>query len=104
MSYAVIKIGGKQYRVSKGDTLDIEKLDVEEGKAITFDEVLLVVDGEKVKLGSPKVKAKVKAKVVSQFRGEKIKVGRYRRRKRHHKVMGHRQYLTKVEITGIEHV
>ncbi|NCN58560.1 50S ribosomal protein L21 [Candidatus Roizmanbacteria bacterium CG22_combo_CG10-13_8_21_14_all_38_20] len=104
MSYVVIRTGGKQYRVSKGDLLDVEKLDVEEGKVITLDDVLLFVDDKKIKIGTPTLKTKVEAKVVSQFRGEKLRVGRFRHRKRHHKIMGHRQYLTKLEITGIEHV
>lgn len=104
MSYVVIRTGGKQYRVSKGDQLDVEKLDVEGGNAITFDDVLLFVDDKRVEIGTPILKTKVKAKVLEQFRGEKIRVGRFRHRKRHHKIMGHRQFLTKVEITGIEHV
>jgi large subunit ribosomal protein L21 len=103
MKYAVIKTGGKQYRVSEGDELDIEKLEIEEKKAVTFDVVLLVVDGEEVLIGEPKLaKAKVKGKVVKQYKGDKIRVARFRRRKRYSKVKGHRQLLTRVKITKIE--
>ena len=102
--YAVIKTGGKQYRVSQGDKLSVEKLNIEEGESVTFDDVLLVVDGRKIEIGNPKAGVKVLAKVLKQYRGDKIRVGRFRRRKRHHKIMGHRQYLTKVEITNIKYV
>lgn len=103
MKYAVIRTGGKQYRVRKGDELDIEKLPAEEGKTVTFDEILLFVDGERVELGQPRVKGlEVKAKVLRQFKGDKIRVGRFRHRSRHAKVKGHRQQLTKVKITEID--
>lgn len=104
MKYAVIKTGGKQYRVSEGDELDVEKLGTDKDKSIAFDNVLMVVEEGKVTIGEPEVKgAKVKAKVIKQFKGDKIRVARFRRRKRHHKVRGHRQHLTRVKITQIEH-
>ena len=103
MKYAVIKTGGKQYRVHKGDELEIEKLDIEEGKKVDFGDVLMIADDKKLDLGAPLIKnAKVTGKVISQFRGDKIRVARFRRRKRHSKVQGHRQYLTRVQITEIQ--
>lgn len=104
MAYVVIRTGGKQYRVSAGDKLEVDKLEVEEGKTITFEDVLLFVDDKKIDIGKPTLKTKVKAKVLKQFRGEKIRVGRFRHRKRHHVIQGHRQYLTMVEITDITNV
>lgn len=104
MQYAVIRTGGKQYRVRKGDELDVEKLPAEEGKTVTFDEVLLLVDGEKVELGQPRVKGlTVKAKVLKQFKGDKIRVGRFKHRGRYAKIKGHRQHLTKIKITDISY-
>jgi len=100
--YAVIKSGGKQYKVAKGDKLKVEKLDAEEGKSVKISEVLMVVDGDKVSVGSPYVKgAKVTAKVESHGRGPKIKIIKFRRRKHHRKQMGHRQAYTELAITGI---
>lgn len=99
--YAVIRTGGKQYRVTVGQELAVEKLDIT--GEVTFDEVLLVANGKDVKIGTPVVAgAKVKAEVVEQFRGEKVRIVKFRRRKHHMKQAGHRQYLTKVKITGIE--
>ncbi|RIY31306.1 50S ribosomal protein L21 [Psittacicella hinzii] len=98
--YAVIRTGGKQYRVTEGQTLSVEKLDAND--QVTFDEVLLVADGDKVTIGTPVVAgAKVTAKVVEQYRGEKVRIVKFRRRKHSLKQAGHRQYLTKVIITGI---
>jgi len=100
--YAVIASGGKQYRVEEGQVLHLEKLPQEEGETITFDQVLLVADGENVTVGTPVVdKANVSAEVLAQERGDKINIIKFRRRKHHMKRMGHRQYLTKVKITGI---
>ena len=100
--YAVIKTGGKQYRVAKGDVIQIEKLDVEEGASIDFDNVLMVGEGEDVKIGAPYVEgSKVTATVTSQMRGEKIEIMKFRRRKHHQKKTGHRQYLTQIEISDI---
>lgn len=102
MSYAVIKTGGKQYRVSVGDKLDVEKLEVEEGSDVTFDNVLLAGEGDSVRIGSPFVTgATVVARVLNQFKGEKVIAFKFRRRKGYHRKKGHRQFQTKVEITSI---
>lgn len=100
MSYAVIKTGGKQYRVSEGQLLVVEKLEAE--SKVVFDQVLLVASEGAVKVGKPLVEgATVEAEVVSQFRGEKVRILKFRRRKHHKKQAGHRQYLTEVKITRI---
>ena len=101
--YAVIKSGGKQHRVVEGETLKLEKLDVETGETIAFDDVLLVGEGESVKVGQPVVEgAKVSAEVVAHGRHEKIKIIKFRRRKHSMKRAGHRQWFTEVKITAIE--
>lgn len=100
--YAVIKTGGKQYRVSQGDTLKVEKLDAGEGDSVEFDQVLMVGEGEEVRIGTPYVKgSRVSARVKAQGRGSKVEIIKFRRRKHHMKRMGHRQSYTEVEITGI---
>ena len=100
--YAVIKTGGKQYRVSEGDTLRVEKLDAAAGDSIEFDQVLMVGEGKDVKIGAPTVDGgKVTATVKEQGRGNKVEIIKFRRRKHHMKRMGHRQDYTEVEITGI---
>ncbi|WP_020559150.1 50S ribosomal protein L21 [Thiofilum flexile] len=100
--YAVIATGGKQYRVAVGDIIQVEKLDKEEGSSFDFENVLMVGSGESVKIGAPYVTgSQVTAIVKSQMRGEKIEIMKFRRRKHHQKRTGHRQYLTKIEITGI---
>lgn len=97
--YAVIKTGGKQYQVSPGDKLEIEKLDAKEGEEIKFSEVLLKKLGEKLNVGKPFLKGEtVKAKVLSQKRGDKIRVAKFKAKSRYRKVKGHRQALTEVEI------
>ncbi|MBQ4089692.1 MAG: 50S ribosomal protein L21 [Clostridia bacterium] len=99
--YAVIKTGGKQYRVQQGDVIFIEKLDVQAGETVTFDEVLLV-SGDETTIGNPVVAgAKVEGKVLSQVKGQKIVVYKYKAKKNERKKQGHRQPYTKVEITGI---
>ena len=99
--YAVIKTGGKQYRVAKGDKLRIEKLPAAVGDTVTFGEVLLL-GGETITLGKPLVAgAKVEAKVVGQDRAKKIIVFKFRRRKNYRRKNGHRQPFTAIEITGI---
>jgi len=102
--YAVIKSGGKQYRVESGAQVRVETLAVDVGAAVAFEEVLLVGNGDKVKVGAPLVSgAKVKATVVSHGRGEKVKIFKFRRRKHSQKSQGHRQNYTEVridEITG----
>ena len=101
--YAVITSGGKQYKVSAGDVLSIEKLEPEVGSAVEFSQVLMIMDGTEAKVGTPYLAdAKVTAEVVEQTRGEKIKIIKFRRRKHHMKHQGHRQYLTVVKITNIE--
>jgi large subunit ribosomal protein L21 len=100
--YAVIATGGKQYRVQQGETLHVEKLDDEVGKTVEFTEVLLVADGENVKVGAPHVAgAKVTAEIVSEGRGEKLLIYKYRRRKGYRRKTGHRQPFTALKITGI---
>ncbi len=100
--YAVIVSGGKQHRVKEGETLKLELLDVEPGNTIDFDKVLLVTDGEDVKVGTPYVDGgKVSAEVLTHGRADKIKIIKFRRRKHHRKQMGHRQWFTEVKITGI---
>jgi len=100
--YAVIKTGGKQYRVAKGDVIFVEKLTSEVGDSIDFDNVLMVGDGNDVKVGAPYIAgSKVTATIAEQTRGKKIEIMKFRRRKHHQKRTGHRQYLTKIEITDI---
>ncbi len=100
--YAVIVSGGKQYRVSEGQTLKVEKLVAEEGVSIELDKVLLVANGEDVKIGAPVVEgAKVSAEIVAHGRGKKIRIIKFKRRKHHMKQMGHRQWFTEIKITGI---
>ena len=99
--YAVVVTGGKQYRVMQGETLRVEKLDIEAGKDVTFDQVLLLGDGDGVKLGDALKGATVSAKVVGRGRADKVRIVKFRRRKHHRKQMGHRQHYTEIEITGI---
>ena len=101
--YAVFATGGKQYRATTGDILTIEKLDAEKGSTVELDQVLMVGEGEDVKVGSPYLDGgKVTATVVEHGRGEKIRIVKFHRRKHHRKQMGHRQDFTKIEITGID--
>ncbi len=100
--YAVIVSGGKQYRVAVGDVLRVETLPVAAGETINLDKVLLVANGEDVKVGSPMISgASVTAKVRAHGRGEKIHIFKMRRRKHYRKHTGHRQNYTELEITGI---
>ena len=100
--YAVIKTGGKQYRVQQGDVIFIEKINSQADEAVTFDEVLLVGDGDQTKIGAPTVAgAKVEGKVLGQVKGKKIVVYKYKAKKNERKKQGHRQPYTKVEITAI---
>ncbi|MCF6337366.1 LSU ribosomal protein L21p [hydrothermal vent metagenome] len=101
--YAVIKTGGKQYKVSEGATLKVEKIDADEGATVELDQVLMVVDGDNVNVGSPLVAGgKVTATIKSHGRGKKIEIIKFRRRKHHRKQMGHRQSYTELQITGIQ--
>lgn len=100
--FAVIKTGGKQYRVSQGDKLRVETLDAEPGDKITIDQVLMLGEGDSVSIGNPLVSnASVSATVLAQGRGKKIEVVKFRRRKHYRRQMGHRQNYTELEITGI---
>jgi len=101
--YAVIVTGGKQYKVAEGEFLKIEKLEVGTGESVVFDRVLLVANGDDLKIGAPVVEgAKVTAEVISQGRHDKIRIIKFRRRKHHMKHQGHRQWFTEVKITGIQ--
>lgn len=100
--YAVFKTGGKQYRAAKGEKLKIEKLEAAEGDTVEFDQVLLVGEGEGVRVGTPLVSGgKVEAKVLVQAKDKKISVIKFRRRQNYRRTHGHRQHFTLVEITGI---
>jgi large subunit ribosomal protein L21 len=100
--YAVFQSGGKQHRVSEGQTIRLEKLDIETGATVEFDTVLLVANGEEVTVGAPFVSGgKITAEVVTHGRGDKVKIVKFRRRKHSRKQMGHRQWFTEVKITGI---
>jgi len=100
--YAVIQTGGKQYRVEEGTTLKIEKLELGTGDSVEFDKVLMIQSDSETKIGQPYVESgKVTAEVVSQGRHKKIKIIKFKRRKHHMKQMGHRQYFTEIQITGI---
>ena len=100
--YAVVKTGGKQYRVSAGSKIKVEQLAADVGSEVTLDQVLMVAQDGSVKLGTPLVSgAAVKAKVLSQGRGDKVRIFKMRRRKHYRKSQGHRQYFTEVQIGGI---
>lgn len=100
--YAVIKTGGKQYRVAPGEKIKIEQLQADVGATIVLDQVLMVADGEAVKLGTPTVAgAKVSATVVSHGRGPKIRIFKMRRRKHYQKTQGHRQNYTEIRVEAI---
>ncbi len=100
--YAVIKTGGKQYRVTPGLRLKVEKLETEVGGNVTIDQVLMVADGEDVKIGAPLIQgAKVQAKVLSHGRGDKVMIFKFRRRKHYRKTQGHRQSYTEIQIEKI---
>ena len=102
MSYAVIKTGGKQYRVMQGETLRVEKLEADVGAAVKFDQVLLIGEGEGITVGSPLVAgASVAAKIVKHGRADKVRIIKFRRRKHYKRQQGHRQHFTEIEITGI---
>ncbi|MBT8041293.1 MAG: 50S ribosomal protein L21 [Xanthomonadales bacterium] len=101
--YAVFKTGGKQYRAATGDVIKVEKIEAEKGSTVELDQVLMVGEGEDVKIGAPFLDGgKVTAKIVDHGRGDKIKVVKFKRRKNYHRTMGHRQYFTQIEITGID--
>ena len=100
--YAVVKTGGKQYKVAQGDILKVEKLDGNEGDSIELNNVLMIADGDNLKIGTPLVDGgKVTATIKAQGRGKKVEIIKFRRRKHYQKRTGHRQYFTELEITGI---
>lgn len=101
--YAVIKTGGKQYKVAAGDKLKVETLVADVGATFSFDEVLMVADGDSQKIGTPKVAgAKVSAEIIKHGRGDKIRIIKHRRRKNYHREQGHRQNFTEVKILAIQ--
>jgi large subunit ribosomal protein L21 len=101
--YAVIKTGGKQYRVAAGEKLKIEQIPADVGSQIVLDQVLMVGEGESVKVGNPLVSgAKVSATVVAHGRGDKIRIFKMRRRKHYQKTQGHRQNYTEIRVDAIE--
>jgi large subunit ribosomal protein L21 len=103
MAYAIIRTGGRQFRVAEGDTIDVDLLDVEPGKTATFGDVLLFADGKDVSHGNPLVSgAKVTAEVVEQRKDKKVVAFKYRRRKGYHRTVGHRRKLTRVKIKTID--
>jgi large subunit ribosomal protein L21 len=100
--YAVVQTGGKQYRVSEGDTIKVEMLRADEGSAVELDKVLLVSDGDSVKIGAPYVDGgKVTATVKAHGRSKKVQIVKFKRRKHHLKRQGHRQWYTELQVTGI---
>lgn len=100
--YAVMKTGGKQYKVTPGNTLKIEKIEADVGASVDFDNVLMVAQGEDIRVGAPHVEGgKIVATVLNQGRGKKVKILKFKRRKHHLKRMGHRQAFTEVVITSI---
>ena len=100
--YAVVESGGKHHRVIEGETLKVEKLDIATGETLTIDQVLMVGEGESVKVGAPYVDGgKVTAEIISHGRHDKVTIVKFRRRKHHRKQMGHRQWYTELKITSI---
>ena len=101
--YAIIKTGGKQYRVEEGQTLRVEKLELETGAKVDFGQALLVGAGDDIKVGAPFVEgSQVSGEVVDHGRHKNVKIVKFKRRKHHMKTMGHRQWFTEVKITGIK--
>lgn len=100
--YAVVRTGGKQYRLGDGDIVEVEKLDGEIGDIVTLSDILMVVNGDSVTVGQPNVDgATVTARITGQYRGNKIRIMRYRPKKRIRVRRGHRQYLTRLEVQSI---
>jgi large subunit ribosomal protein L21 len=100
--YAIIETGGKQYRVAEGDKVKVEKLDLETGSSIDLDKVLMLADGDDIRLGKPYLDGtRVTAEVAAHGRGDKVRIIKFRRRKHHLKRQGHRQWFTELKITGI---
>ena len=103
MAYAIIRTGGRQFRVAEGDTVDVDLLDMEVGKSASFGDVLMFADGKNVTQGNPVIAgAKVTAEVLEQRKDKKVIAFKYRRRKGYHRTVGHRRKLTRVKITSID--
>lgn len=102
MKYAVITSGGKQYKVTEGQVLELDKINAEPGSTYTLDKVLLTVDGDSVQVGAPYLEnVAVMAKVIEQTKGDKVRVAKFKAKARYRKVQGFRAQLTKVEITSL---
>lgn len=101
MFYAVIRVGGKQYKVSEGDTIEVQKLSQKDGR-VSFEEVLLIAKDKDVKLGNPTLKAKVTGKILEQKRGDKIRVAKFKSKVRFRRVAGFRPQISVVKIEKIE--
>jgi large subunit ribosomal protein L21 len=102
MEYVIIKTGGKQYKVSKDSVIEVERLNFKPGENFSFEEVLLHVKDEKVKLGKPKLDGiKVKATVLEHFKGDKLRIAKFKAKAKYRRVTGHRQYLTRIKILDI---
>lgn len=100
--YAIVKIGGTQYKVAEGEEIKVDKIDSEKDKTISFDQVLLLVENDKIKIGQPLVKgAQIKAKILDQVKGEKVRVATYKAKSRSRRVKGFRASLTKIKIEKI---
>jgi len=100
--FAVVKIGGHQYKVTEGEEIEVPKIEGEKGTALNLEKVLLVADGEKVKVGQPKVKgAKIEAEIIGQVKGEKIRVATYKAKTGYRRVKGFRPLLTRIKIKKI---
>jgi len=100
--YAIVKIAGFQYKIAEGDELEVNKINTEKGKNITLEEVLLIAEDGKVKIGQPLVTgSKIKAKVLEQFKGKKVRVATYKAKSRYRRVKGFRPLLTKIKIEKI---
>jgi large subunit ribosomal protein L21 len=101
MAFAIIKTGGRQYRVAEGDTIDVDLLDTEPGKQVVIAEVLMHADGDKLTHGAPIDGAKVTAEVVEQRKDKKVVAYKFKRRKGYHRTVGHRRKLTRLKIKSI---
>jgi len=102
MAYVIIKTGGRQFRVAEGDTIDVDLLDVDQGKTAIFGDVLMFADGKDVTHGDPLISgAKVTAEVLEQHKDKKVIAFKYKRRKGYHRTVGHRRKLTRVKIKSI---
>ncbi len=100
--YAIVKLAGKQFKVSEGDEFAVDRLETEPGKKFTVDEVLLIKDGDKVELGTPLVKdAEVEFQVEDEYRDKKIRVAKFKAKSRYRRVKGHRQHKSKVKVLSI---